>query len=59
MSYDDGHLQNHRINQARKRLAAGEKISNVAYDLGFSDQSHLHRLFKRLVAATPGNYQNA
>jgi len=53
------YLQNYRINQARKLLVEGETISDVAYQLGFADQSHLHRLFKRFVACTPKDYQRS
>lgn len=53
------YLQNYKINRARDLLAAGEEISDVAYHLGFADQSHLHRLFKRLVASTPKGYQRS
>lgn len=51
------YLQNHRINEARARLADGRQIADVAMELGFADQSHLNRLFKRLVASTPGIYR--
>ena len=37
-------------------LAKGILISQVASDTGFTDQSHLHRHFKRLVGVTPGQY---
>ena len=53
------YLQNYKINRARDLLAAGQEISDVAYQLGFADQSHLHRLFKRLVASTPKGYQRS
>lgn len=51
------YLQNHKINRAKELLADGEAIADIAFDLGFADQSHLHRLFKRLVACTPKSYQ--
>ncbi|MDJ0742612.1 MAG: helix-turn-helix domain-containing protein [Xenococcaceae cyanobacterium MO_167.B27] len=31
-------------------------IADVAAETGFSDQSHLHRYFKRIVGVTPGQY---
>ena len=52
------HLQ-HRLRLAQARLAAGEPVSHVAYDLGFSDQAHLTRLFKRLTGITPARYRQA
>ena len=45
-----------RVTQARKLLARGMLIAEVAVDTGFSDQSHLHRHFKRIVGVTPGQY---
>ena len=50
------HLQL-RIDAAKRKLAAGESIVQVAADLGFSDQSHFTRLFSRVVGATPAQYQ--
>jgi AraC-like DNA-binding protein len=52
------HLQR-RIRAAQRRLAAGESATDVAQQLGFSDQAHLTRLFKRLVGVTPGRYRSA
>jgi AraC-like DNA-binding protein len=45
-----------RIERAKRLLAAGEPISAVALAVGFSDQSHLNRRFKRLVGVTPGRF---
>lgn len=45
-----------RVMRAKELLAAGVPIAQVAYDTGFTDQSHLNRHFKRLVGATPGQY---
>jgi AraC-like DNA-binding protein len=52
------HLQR-RIRAAQSRLAMGESVTDVAQQLGFSDQAHLTRLFKRLVGVTPGHYRSA
>jgi AraC-like DNA-binding protein len=46
-----------RVRQAKHKIAAGMPLSLVAADTGFADQSHLTRHFKRLVGATPGQYQ--
>lgn len=51
------YLTHLRINHAKKRLAQGESIAEVAAAVGFSDQSHLTRWFKRIVGITPGQYQ--
>ncbi|MDC9594814.1 helix-turn-helix transcriptional regulator, partial [Xenorhabdus sp. IM139775] len=46
-----------RINEAKILLKQGMKIASVATELGFNDQSHFHRNFKKLVAATPAEYK--
>ncbi|GAC47502.1 helix-turn-helix transcriptional regulator [Gordonia aichiensis] len=48
---------NARVVRARAMLRGGEPIASVAHALGFSDQSHLHRVFRQYVAATPGSYR--
>jgi AraC-like DNA-binding protein len=45
-----------RVNCARKLLASGVALSDVAYRTGFCDQSHLTRCFKSTVGVTPGSY---
>jgi len=46
-----------RIRCAKTRLRKGEKIADIAADLGFVDQGHLHRNFRRIVGVTPGQYR--
>ena len=48
-----------RINRAKKLLADGKDIVQVAYDTGFTDQSHFSNKFKQLVGATPRQYKLA
>ena len=48
---------NLRINRARSSLCAGESIADMAYRLGFSDQSHFQRVFKLHAGVTPGCYR--
>lgn len=48
---------NLRINKAKGLLARGEKIANVALDLGFSDQAHFTRTFKQYTLTTPGHFR--
>jgi AraC-like DNA-binding protein len=48
-----------RIHRARHLLRDGAPIADVASDLGFTDQSHLHRHFKKLTGVTPGAYRSA
>jgi AraC-like DNA-binding protein len=45
-----------RIERARKRLLAGEPPARVAVEVGFHDQAHLTRHFKRHVSTTPARY---
>ncbi len=45
-----------RVERAKQLLAVGVPIAQVAFDTGFSDQSHLHRHFKRWVGTTPRQY---
>ena len=51
------YLTNCRIEFSRTQLRRGRPIAEVALAAGFSDQAHLQRTFKRLVAATPGQYR--
>lgn len=52
-------VNNARVEQAKQRLKVGEKIADVAADLGFSDQAQLHRTFVSYTASTPGQYRRA
>jgi AraC-like DNA-binding protein len=52
------YLTNCRIELCRSQLRRGRPIAEVALAAGFSDQAHLQRSFKRLVAATPGQYRS-
>ena len=49
-------LEQVRISRAREMLQRGERISDIAYMTGFSDQSHFTRRFKRVVGVPPGQY---
>lgn len=46
-----------RVNRARRLLASGLSVADVAAVTGFTDQSHLTRHFKRLTGVTPGRYR--
>jgi AraC-like DNA-binding protein len=50
------YLENIRVRQAQRLLAAGISISQTAYEVGFSSQSHFTTTFKRLISVTPGQY---
>lgn len=45
-----------RVARARGLLAAGMPAADVAMLLGFADQSHLSRHFRRVTGVTPGRY---
>jgi AraC-like DNA-binding protein len=45
-----------RIDAARRRLLDGEPVANVATGVGFHDQAHLTRHFRRHVGTTPARY---
>lgn len=51
------YLVNARINQARQFLREGLELAEVAYRLGFADQSHFQRVFKAHAGVTPGQYR--
>lgn len=48
-----------RINRSKDLLRRGATISTVAVKTGFTDQSHFHRHFKRIVAVTPKQYRDS
>jgi len=45
-----------RVQAAKRLLIANWTIIDAALETGFTDQSHLHRHFKRMVGVTPGQY---
>ncbi|WP_252441452.1 helix-turn-helix domain-containing protein [Pseudonocardia humida] len=45
-----------RVEAARTRLLAGARPADVAVELGFHDQAHLTRHFRRHTSTTPGRY---
>ena len=53
-----GYLIQLRLVRARRLLALGTTPADVASDLGFADQSHLGRWFRRANGVTPGAYRN-
>lgn len=48
-----------RLQRARQRIAAGWSLADTALSCGFSDQSHLTRLFTRQFGYTPGGWRRA
>lgn len=53
------YLVNRRIQYSQGLLKRGRPLADVALAAGFADQAHFQRTFKRLVAATPRQYQAA
>ena len=51
------YLNQVRLIRAKKLLSQGCQISQVAHEIGFADQSHLTRQFKRMFGVTPGQYK--
>ncbi|HYC04347.1 MAG TPA: AraC family transcriptional regulator [Azospirillaceae bacterium] len=47
---------NRRVRLGQERLREGSSIVEAALEAGFADQAHFQRAFKRLVAATPGQF---
>lgn len=47
----------HRIRLARRLLEGGTSVADTAVATGFTDQSHLHRHFRRTLGMTPLKYQ--
>lgn len=50
------YLTGRRVDAARRLLLDGMSPSEVAAAVGFHDQSHLNRHFKRMLATTPARY---
>ena len=50
------YLQAVRVARAKQLIRSGEPLSEVAGSVGFYDQSHLNRRFRRIVGVTPGQY---
>jgi AraC-like DNA-binding protein len=51
------HIQR-RVEQAKGLLAAGWSCVDVALTVGFADQSHFSRNFKRITGVPPGRYSD-
>ncbi|MBH3429821.1 AraC family transcriptional regulator [Pseudomonas alkylphenolica] len=49
---------NQRVNLARRWLRGATPVAEIAYRLGFADQSHFQRVFKAHTGITPGSYRS-
>jgi AraC-like DNA-binding protein len=45
------------VDEARRQLLAGRSPADVAATVGFHDQPHLTRHFRRHVGTTPGRFR--
>ncbi|MGW0764686.1 AraC family transcriptional regulator [Streptomyces sp. NPDC002676] len=52
-------LAQHRVARARGLLEAGLRPAEVATLVGFADQAHLTRWFRRVLGVTPAAYRNS
>ncbi|MEV4046137.1 AraC family transcriptional regulator [Streptomyces sp. NPDC049744] len=52
-------LAQHRVARARGLLDAGLRPAEVAALVGFADQAHLTRWFRRVLGVTPAAYRNS
>ena len=48
-----------RLDQVRRRIAAGDSLAEAALAAGFSDQSHMTRHFRRAFGLPPGLWRAA
>ncbi len=48
-----------RLEVARDRILGGQPLADVAAEVGFCDQAHLSRRFKRFLGTTPGRFRSA
>ncbi len=48
-----------RLEAARDRILGGQPLADVAAAVGFYDQAHLTRRFKRFLGTTPGRFGSA
>ncbi|MEV6169613.1 AraC family transcriptional regulator [Streptomyces sp. NPDC051954] len=52
-------LAQHRVHRARGLLDCGLRPAEVAGMVGFADQAHLTRWFRRVLGVTPAAYRNS
>ena len=50
------YLIGRRLDEARDRILRGQALADVAAEVGFVDQAHFTRRFKRYLGITPGRF---
>jgi AraC-like DNA-binding protein len=51
------YLLGRRLEAARDRILRGQALADVAAEVGFYDQAHLSRRFRRFLGTTPGRFR--
>jgi AraC-like DNA-binding protein len=44
------------VEDAARRVRAGQPLAEIAYTAGYADQPHFNRDFRALVCCTPGEF---
>ncbi len=52
-------LAQYRVSRARGLLEAGARPADVAGQVGFADQAHMTRWFRKVLGVTPAAYRNS
>ncbi|WNZ11936.1 AraC family transcriptional regulator [Streptomyces sp. 11x1] len=52
-------LAQHRVARARALLEAGARPAEAAVQVGFADQAHMTRWFRKVLGVTPAAYRNS
>jgi AraC-like DNA-binding protein len=53
------YLVGRRLDAARLRILDGQPLADVAAEVGFCDQAHLTRRFRRFLGTTPGRFRDS
>ncbi|MBK5719521.1 helix-turn-helix domain-containing protein [Dysgonomonas sp. Marseille-P4677] len=54
------YIINYRLNMIENRLLYSDmRINEIANEFGFTDESHLYKLFKKYRGISPGNFRSA
>lgn len=54
------HIRTLRVNRARELLeSTNQPCAEIAYDLGFADQSYFIKQFREMTGTTPARYRQA